>query len=161
MPTPRNVEHDLGNEDGFKKLGIDAETAGGAAALKGATLGFFVVGTVAAFRLDFRKPVEDDLEALPGVVGSARSQACHEVVVGEPEDGAAILDLAAPGNRVRSVPDVGIPFDARVWRGARNASGRCPAWWRCHPRRHGRQRSTEGSFVPARRLRSRSRRLRG
>ena len=111
LQAEESVKHDLGNQDGFKKLGIDAETAWSAAALKGATLGFCVIGTVAAFRLDFRKPVEDGFEALPRVVGTTGFEPRHEVVVGEAQDSAAVLNLITPGNGIGAVPHVGVPLD--------------------------------------------------
>lgn len=111
LQAEESVKHDLGNEDGFKKLGINAETARGAAALKGAAVGFCVVGTVATFGLDFRKPVEDRLEAFPRVVGTTSFESRHKVMVGETQDSAAVLDLTTPGNGIGAVPDVGVPLD--------------------------------------------------
>ena len=68
--------------------------------------------------MNFREPIEDELEAFPRVVGTTGFEPGHKVIVREAKNGAAVLNLAAPGNGVGAVPDVGVPLDVAHGGGA-------------------------------------------
>lgn len=78
----------------------------------------FVVGAVTAFGLNAVEPVEDVLKALPSVVGAAGDEAGDEIVIGEAEDGATVLNLAAEGNGFGMSPAVGIVINVAASCGA-------------------------------------------
>lgn len=121
MEAKEAVEHDLGDEDAFEEFEIEAEAAGSAAALERAAaegIVVFVVSAVAAFGLDAVEPIEDRLEAVPRIVGAAGDEAGHEVMIGEAEDGAAVLDLAAEGDVFRVGPGVVVVVNVAFGSGA-------------------------------------------
>ncbi len=108
------IQHDLWHHGALEEFHVEPEPACRAAALKSAFARAVVILAVAAGGLDFVEPGEDFAQALPGVVRAEDFETSHQVVVREAEDGAAILDLAAPGNAFRVVPGPEIPVEVAL-----------------------------------------------